>query len=44
MGGEPETGFLSNLTMFHQANPYCVAKLSSFVAVSTKTASMQDCI
>ena len=29
---------------FCQANPYFVAKLSSFVAVSTRNATMQNCI
>ena len=33
---EPETDFESNLAMFYQANPYRVANLSSFVAVSPK--------
>ena len=44
LGGESKTDVLSNLAIFQQANPYIVTKLSSFVAVSTKTATMQDCI
>ena len=44
LGGESDTNFLSNLAMFCQAKPYFVAKLSSFVAVSTGNATMQDCI
>ena len=33
---ETETDFESNLVMVYQANPYLVANLSSFVAVSPK--------
>ena len=40
LGGESKTDFLSNFAMFYQANPYFGAKLSSFVAILTKTTTM----